>query len=208
MPTHRRERVLRLYHLALARDASGRDALLTEACAGDDDLRRDVEALLAEDPPSGFLGVVEYAGVALSSVDAPLIGRRLGVYRVDAKLGAGGMGEVFRAHDTKLGRDVAIKVLPALVGRDPDRRARFEREARILATLNHPNIASIYGLEDADGSPVLVLELVEGEALAERLARTQATGPPGWPSARPWRSRGRSPMRSTPRTTRASCTAT
>ena len=81
------------------------------------------------------------------------------------------MGEVYRAHDTTLGRDVAIKVLPPVFTSDPERRARFEREARLLASLNHPHIAAIYGVEDAGGVRGLVLELVEGPTLAERLAR-------------------------------------
>src|SRR5437870_5052479 len=101
----------------------------------------------------------------------------IGQYRVISRIGAGGMGEVYRARDVKLGRDVAIKVLPALFTADPERLARFEREARVLAALNHPHIGAIYGLEDADPSPgagpaalrALVLEMVEGETLAERL---------------------------------------
>ncbi|HYN05409.1 MAG TPA: protein kinase [Vicinamibacteria bacterium] len=98
-------------------------------------------------------------------------GHTLAHYRVSAGLGAGGMGEVYRATDTKLGRDVAIKVLPAEVAQDPERLARFRREAQLLASLNHPGIAAIHGLEEADGQLFLVLELVEGEDLAERLKR-------------------------------------
>src|SRR3989338_8753115 len=98
-------------------------------------------------------------------------GTRLGPYEILAPLGAGGMGEVYRARDTKLGRDVAIKILPAHFTLDPERRARFTREARTLATLSHPNIGAIYGLEHADGVDALVLELVEGPTLAERLER-------------------------------------
>ena len=98
-------------------------------------------------------------------------GSRLGVYEVTAKIGQGGMGEVYRAHDTKLGRDVALKVLPDLFADDPERLARFQREARVLASLNHPNIASIYGLEESGGTRALVLELVEGPTLAERIAQ-------------------------------------
>src|SRR6185503_13031961 len=101
-------------------------------------------------------------------------GTRIGVYEVVAPLGAGGMGEVYRAHDTRLGRDVAIKLLPASVAADPDRLARLEREARLLATLNHPNIAAIYGVEDGGGMTALVLELVEGETLAAALSRQSA----------------------------------
>ncbi len=102
---------------------------------------------------------------------ALLSGTRLGPYEIVAPLGAGGMGEVYRARDTSLSRDVAIKVLPADVVADPERLARFKREAQLLAALNHPNIAAIHGLDQADGKPFLVLELVEGEDLAERLKR-------------------------------------
>jgi Tol biopolymer transport system component len=100
-----------------------------------------------------------------------LIGQTLSHYRITAALGAGGMGEVYRATDDTLGREVAIKVLPAEVAQDPERLGRFRREAHLLAALNHTNIAAIYGLEEADGKPFLALELVEGEDLRERLAR-------------------------------------
>ena len=100
-----------------------------------------------------------------------MIGRQIGPYAVLSKLGEGGMGEVFRARDTRLKREVALKVLPPTVARDHDRIARFEREAEMLAALNHPNIAQIHGVVDADDSLVLVMELVEGEDLAVRIAR-------------------------------------
>jgi eukaryotic-like serine/threonine-protein kinase len=100
-------------------------------------------------------------------------GTRIGSYEVTAEIGKGGMGEVYRARDAKLGRDVAIKVLPASFARDPERMARFEREAKVLASLNHPNIATIHGLEDSNGAHALVMELVEGPTLADRIA----TGP-------------------------------
>src|SRR6266852_4453211 len=96
-------------------------------------------------------------------------GTRLGSYEVRAQIGAGGMGEVYRAHDTKLARDVAIKVLPANFVNDPERLSRFQREARMLAALNHPNIATIHGLEQSGGTSYLVMELVSGETLAERV---------------------------------------
>ena len=100
------------------------------------------------------------------------IGTRLGPYEIVAPLGAGGMGEVYRARDTKLNRDVALKVLLERFVVDPQRVARFKREARILAALNHPNIGAVYGSEEADdGRQALVLELVEGGTLAERIAR-------------------------------------
>ena len=96
---------------------------------------------------------------------------QIGPYEVVAPLGAGGMGEVYRARDTKLGREVAIKLLLDEVSADPDRLARFEREARVLASLNHPNIATLYGFESEGDSNFLVMELVEGETLADRIAR-------------------------------------
>src|SRR5262249_30900074 len=98
-------------------------------------------------------------------------GLRLGSYEIQSALGAGGMGEVYRARDTKLGRDVALKILPESFVHDPDRVARFRREAQVLASLNHPNIAAIYGLEEAEGVGALVLELVDGPTLADRIAR-------------------------------------
>ncbi len=98
-------------------------------------------------------------------------GTRLGLYRILAPLGAGGMGEVYRAHDTKLGREVAIKVLPSGFPREPERLARFEREARLLASLNHPNVATLHGLEQSDDTHFLVMELVSGETLRERISR-------------------------------------
>jgi eukaryotic-like serine/threonine-protein kinase len=97
------------------------------------------------------------------------VGHRLGPYELISALGAGGMGEVYRARDTKLGRDVALKILPDHISNDAGRLVRLEREARVLATLNHPHIAAIYGLEDASGTRALVLELVEGPTLGERL---------------------------------------
>src|SRR5437879_9967926 len=95
-------------------------------------------------------------------------GSRLGAYEIMAPLGAGGMGEVFRALDTKLGRSVAVKVLPESMASDPDRIARFEREAKVLASLNHPRIAALYGMEEDAGRHFLIMELVEGETLAEQ----------------------------------------
>ncbi|HEY6548321.1 MAG TPA: protein kinase [Vicinamibacteria bacterium] len=98
-------------------------------------------------------------------------GERLGAFEVVSSLGVGGMGEVYLARDSRLGREVAVKVLPADVSRDAERLARFHREARVLASLNHPGIAALYGLEEAGGTPYLVMELVPGETLAERLSR-------------------------------------
>ena len=157
-----------------------------------------------------------------------LTGRRIGVYQIQTLLGAGGMGEVYRARDTKLGRDVAIKILPEMFTTDPDRLARFEREARMLAALNHPNIGAIYGVEEADrqaragcaragagtggrrdaggeARPRLRLQTVRPEARA----RGHGTGrSPLSVSDEPSASPARSPTRSTRRTRRGSSIAT
>ncbi len=100
-----------------------------------------------------------------------MIGKHVAHYTITEKIGAGGMGDVYRARDNKLGRDVALKVLPDAFAADPQRMARFKREARILASLNHPNIAAIHGVEDTGDVRCLVLELVEGETLASLVER-------------------------------------
>ncbi len=104
-------------------------------------------------------------------------GTTLGVYEVLAAIGAGGMGEVYKARDTKLDRDVALKILPDAFVNDPERLARFQREAKVLASLNHPNIAAIYGLEEGGDSPALVLEYVEGPTLLEMLSPSPGLRP-------------------------------
>jgi serine/threonine protein kinase len=100
-----------------------------------------------------------------------MIGRTLAHYEITSQIGKGGMGEVYQAKDMKLGRDVAIKVLPEEFARDHDRVARFQREAKLLASLNHPNIAAIYGLEESDDIHFLVMELIKGDTLADQLKR-------------------------------------
>ena len=198
---------------------------------GDDTLQREVESLLAhEDAVADFIetpALQAAASLGSTQADAPaMTGGQIGPYKILSLLGVGGMGEVYRARDTKLGRDVAIKILPSLFTHDPDRRGRFEREARLLASLNHPNIAQIHGLEDADVSTpsgprriqALVMELVPGETLAEMLSTTRprsrrsGSKPAGRPRARcrwtrPWPSRARSPRRWKRRTRRGSSTA-
>src|SRR5687767_11123108 len=135
----------------------------------------------SDPPPESFLETpaIELAAHSLAvRPHAFAAGGQIGGYTVLSRLGAGGMGEVYRARDTKLGREVAIKILPPIFTHDPDRLARFEREARILAALNHPHVGAIYGLEEIEDAnsrtgrtPALVLELVEGDTLAERIAR-------------------------------------
>ena len=145
-------------------DLTERASYLQKACGDDETLRARLDALLAShEDPSSFLGgpVREADG---------LIGKTLAHYEITEKLGQGGMGEVFRARDTKLGREVAIKVLPPMLARQPDRVARFRREAKLLAALNHPNIGAIHGFEEVGDKRFLVLELVEGDTLSARLA--------------------------------------
>jgi Tol biopolymer transport system component len=170
----RRRRIEELCDAALDRDPSERAAFVAAACGSDDELRREVERLLAfARTAEAFLEtpVDELAAHVLAAEPRPpLIGRRLGPYEIVALLGEGGMGEVYRARDTTLGRDVAIKVVASAFLAAPERLARFEREARVLAALNHPHIGSIYGVEQEGGVRGLVLELVEGPTLAERLA--------------------------------------
>jgi eukaryotic-like serine/threonine-protein kinase len=165
MNADRWRQIERLFHDAQARPSGERAAFLAAACAGDAALRREVETLLeAPVTAEGFLATPALAPASLS-------GRRLGVYQLQEQIGAGGMGEVYRARDTRLARDVAIKILPPAFTTDPARLARFEREARALAALNHPNIATIHGVEESDGIHALVLELVDGETLAARISR-------------------------------------
>jgi serine/threonine-protein kinase len=172
MDAARWKRIEQVYHAALQRPPREREAFLEHACGADDDLRREVDALLAQ-PSDAFDAPAIAAAAALVTSDAAraLTGRRIGSYQIDTRIGAGAMGEVYRARDTRLGRDVALKVLPDALAADPNRIVRFEREARLLAALNHPRIATIHGFEEVDGVRALVLELVEGPTLAERIAR-------------------------------------
>jgi serine/threonine protein kinase len=183
-PSERWRRVERVYFSALGRKDVERSALLDDLCGGDETLRHDVDSLLHVQPAAGsFLdsgAMAVAAEIMRGELGADLIGQTLDGYTITGRLGAGGMGEVYRAHDSRLGRDVAIKVLPTEVADDPDRLSRFDREARALAALNHPNIATIHGIAQTPEAPssgrassvrAIVLELVEGETLTERLAR-------------------------------------
>ena len=179
MSTDRWQQVEDLCHAALACPAEERRPFLVKACEGDEALLREVESLIAtESIAEGFMNVPAAALAGLAGLDQPraaLIGARFGSYTIRSLLGVGGMGEVYRAHDDTLGREVAIKLLSPAFTASPERRARFEREARMLATLNHPHIGAIYGVEEADGVRGLVLELVEGATLAERIAASAGT---------------------------------
>jgi len=179
-------RVKALFEAAVKQPAGERDAFVAAVAGGDDALRHEVASLLtADDADAGFIDRLSDVSASLraGALAAPLAvsddtpthpalvpGHRVGPYEIAALLGAGAMGEVYRAWDTKLNRDVALKVLPTPFALNPDRLARFRREAQLLATLNHPSIAAIYGLEESNGAQALVLELVEGPTLAQRIA--------------------------------------
>ncbi|HEV8254300.1 MAG TPA: serine/threonine-protein kinase [Vicinamibacteria bacterium] len=169
MEAERWQRVRLLFQQALEREPSRRAEFLAEACEADEALRSEVSSLLAaHEKAASFLATAvpeesRQPAIPLSP------GTRLGPYEIRGLIGAGGMGEVYRAFDSKLGRDVAIKTLPGAFARDGDHLARFRREARALASLNHPSVAAIHGLEESGGVHFLVLELVAGETLAERL---------------------------------------
>jgi hypothetical protein len=170
MTPERWRQIDHVWQAVLERPEQERPAAVTELSHGDEALRRDVASLLAH------LACASAAGFGAGPLQMPgprpsLLGCQLGPYTVHALLGIGGMGEVYRAHDATLGRDVAIKILPEPWLAEPERRVLFEREARALASLNHPNIGAIYGTHDGDGVRALVLELIEGETLADRIDR-------------------------------------
>src|SRR5215468_2870819 len=188
MERDRWEQIERLYHAALERGPDGRDAFLDEACAGDEDLRREVAGLLACDVPSdSFIQspAIEIAARAIAA--EPLIessnkpmgsliaGSQIGTYQLLSPLGRGGMGEVHLAFDTRLGRKVALKLLPAEFTTDANRVRRFAQEARAASALNHPNIITIHEIDEIateNGSlRYIVTEFVEGETLRQRIAR-------------------------------------
>ena len=153
------QEVKRILEVALEREPCQREAYLDEACA-EPSVRREVESLIAaqENAPSSFLTSTDLA-------KEPMVGDRLGSYEILERIGAGGMGVVYRARDTKLGRAVALKILPPEMARDQERLARFQREARSVAALNHPYIVTLHSVEEAEGIHFLTMELVEGEPL-------------------------------------------
>ncbi len=165
--SERWQRLEAIYHDALAQPPAQRAAFVTAACAGDAALEREALALLAN--AASAASFLERSADRAAPVT--LVGRQLGAFAVEAQIGAGGMGEVYRAKDTRLGRTVAVKVLPRDLAADPDRRQRFQREARAVAALNHPNICTVHDVGHDEGLDFLVMELVEGESLATRLAK-------------------------------------
>ncbi len=174
MKSEKLERIEALYDEARRLDRTRRAAFIASRCAGDDELRREIESLLEHDEQAGDfleLSAIEVLATAMNMDDRSMVGRRIGNYEILSLIGRGGMGQVWRARDTKLGREVAIKMLPEEFAADRDRVARFRREAQVLASLNHPGIAAIYGFEEYEGIHCLILEFVEGETLADRVKR-------------------------------------
>ncbi len=157
-----------VFHAARACEPGARATLLDRLCGQDTSLRAEVEGLLAAQAETSRLGDAPMPADILPQLSP---GTMFGPYRVEALIGAGGMGQVYRATDPRLGRSVALKVLLPELSLDPEFGSRFEQEARVLASLNHPNIAAIHGLEESGGVHALVLEFVEGPTLAERIAR-------------------------------------
>jgi serine/threonine protein kinase len=172
MSSERWHQIEELYHAALKLDANQRTAFLESACNGDADLRREVESLLASDQQAEtFLEspVLEVAAEAMAAQGPPsLVGRLLGPYQILSLVGAGGMGEVYKAKDTRLNRTVAIKILPRHLSERTDLHQRFEREARALASLSHPHICPIHDVGKEDG---IAVTLVRGEALPSSVSR-------------------------------------
>jgi tRNA A-37 threonylcarbamoyl transferase component Bud32 len=183
MSPERWQQVEELYHEALEREPEGRGTFLRQACGDDAELCSEVESLLAHASTPGLLNrpAWEVAGDVLETRAMPGPGVQLGVYRIEGLLGAGGMGQVYRASDKRLGREVAIKVLRPEGAFDSRRQRRLEHEARAAAALNHPNIVSVYDVGESEGVSFIVSELVAGESLAAlltrgRLAPAQAIG--------------------------------
>ena len=168
MTAERWKRIKSLYVAAEQLQPQQRSAFLSSACDGDQEMQREVESLLNHGNKADADAFLQ-ENLPERESSPSWTGRRIGPYVVAERIGAGGMGEVYRANDTKLGRVVCFKVLPASFVEDPDRRKRFQTEARVLAALNHPNVATIYGFEEAGNDCVIVLELVEGPTLEDRL---------------------------------------
>lgn len=173
MKPERWQQVDQLFQAALDREPAERAAFISEACGGDDSLRRHVEELLAADgkarslieAPAYAIGAPLIAGDAAQS----LVGKSIGHFQIISLLGKGGMGEVYRARDTKLDRAVALKILPAEMSADRERMRRFVREAKAASALNHPNLAHIYEIGGADGVSFIAMEYVEGQTLAAKI---------------------------------------
>src|SRR6476659_7929118 len=176
MTPERWRRISDVFHAALSRDTAARQPFLDQACGDDQALRGEVDAMLAAHEGAGRFGDVP---VSTLSEEMPRLesGSAVGPYCIHALIGAGGMGQVYRARDPRIGRDVAVKVLPAAYASDAERLQRFEQEARASGALNHPNVLTLYDVGTWDGRPYLVMELLDGETLRDRVARGAMTPP-------------------------------
>jgi len=175
-------RIEALYQAAVSLSLSERGEFLARACVGDHDLLREVRSLLdAHDRAEDFMEVTALESAAQRYGREPLswIGRKIGRYKIVEAIGAGGMGEVYRAEDPRLGRQVAVKILPATLADDPDALARFRREARAVAALSHPNILALHDFDADAGIHFAVMELLEGVPISARIAQ----GPIAWREA-------------------------
>ena len=172
MTSDRWRRMTDLYEAVLEKAPADRETFLRESCGSDQQLCDEVESLLSQDRHDSPLDRPIWVSDTLANEPAALAaGAVVGSFRIVGLIGEGGMGQVYRAQDTKLPREVALKILPDAFVHDPDRLARFRQEAHVLASLNHPNIATIHGFEDSGAVHALVLELIEGPTLADRIAR-------------------------------------
>src|SRR6266545_417826 len=166
-----------LLQAALDLEPEQREAFLRGACADDNDLYRELQAMLAGESDGALLESPAIAAFAPQLAGLPLTGQQINHYRIEARIGQGGMGDVYRAHDETLQRTAALKTLPAEFTEDEQRVRRFEQEAFAASRLNHPNIVTIFDILHADGAHFIATELVEGETLRELLTNPETKEP-------------------------------